>query len=101
MQGRENLDTAYVPCRIFKTISAGQLGVSNNREVSKLFPPGSILTRHGSSAHDLQLLLEEALHIQKYHGSDVVSRINVAMTAVQQRHTYLARLNEFVNYFMR
>merc|ERR1739847_132947 len=41
VQGAEQIYYGYVPCRIFKSIAAGSLALSNNPQVRSVFPETS------------------------------------------------------------
>ncbi len=100
IQGSSHLESGYVPCRIFKTISAGQLGISNNRATLKLFDENSVVVRHGADYDNLNKLMalaEEVLN--ETDPFELAGRINRAMTTVQNQHTYLARFVQIFEAF--
>lgn len=92
IQGSNHLATGYVPCRIFKTISAGQLGISNNKASLELFDPETIVVEHGDDFETLNSLMIKARTVLEDLASDQLhDKIHRAMTTVQNQHTYLAR----------
>jgi hypothetical protein len=70
----------YIPCRIFKNISYGQLGITNSKAVNELFD-GRVLY----SNNEEELLELSMPHLTNY------KMITDQMNFVKQNHTYLNR----------
>ncbi|BAN03336.1 hypothetical protein [Ilumatobacter coccineus] len=89
IQGDNQLSTdgspSYVPCRLYKNISYGQLGVSNNPTSELLF--GDLVV-HGSEMGELIEASSEALG-----ADDLEDRIVESMEVVALEHTYISRIH--------
>lgn len=83
ISGSHHLTEGYVPCRIFKNISYGQFGVTNNPKTNELFG-GKLI--YNSNPHHLYYDAKERL------GSTKVSELHELMDIVKEKHTYLNRL---------
>jgi len=81
-----HLAIGYIPCRTFKNISYGQLGVTNSPAVKDL------LQEHVIFSDNPGLLLTAAEPYLKD-----TDRIQAAMRYVQKHHTYLNRINTLLN----
>ena len=105
LQGVRQAQSGYVPCRIFKTIAAGALGISNNKIFESLVKRVdtnrtthfSALFQNGHSHGAIKLLLEKAMKIMK-DGKTAKKMILDAMQIVQEDHTYLARFHTIFSY---
>lgn len=84
INGSHHLTEGYVPCRIFKNISYGQYGVTNNPKVNELFGGKLIFN---SDPHELYFTAKEQL------ASVTVDELHSLMDVVAAKHTYLNRLN--------
>ena len=80
--GRWQVENSYLPCRMFKNISYGQLGVSNVPEFSGLYQDCTI---SGRSVSDL---VENALSLSN---RDVVELVE-AQQKITRRHTYVHKI---------
>lgn len=80
-----HLTIGYIPCRIFKNISYGHLGVTNSQAVKDLMRDYVVYSA------DAGLLLESATP----YLNDVV-KIQESMRYVQQNHTYVNRINSLL-----
>lgn len=74
------VENGYIPCRIFKNISYGHMGVTNNRFVNELFE-GKLLYNT-----DVKALLSEALSFND------TERLIELMEFVRDKHTYVNRV---------
>jgi hypothetical protein len=81
-----HLATGYIPCRIFKNISYGQLGATNSWAVNKLFKNMTIYT---SDVRDL-------FHKAKKERENY-SLIKEQMDFVKTNHTYINRANNLLS----
>lgn len=85
--GRWQKVNGYIPCRIFKNISYGKLGLTNSETVFNLLE-GNVI--YGSSE---QLL-------EKYISTDKAQRISIfknSVSLVKEKHTYLNRINSILS----
>lgn len=80
VRGRENIDCGYIPCRIFKNISYGQLGLTNSRAVH------AALEEYTFYHPDMEALLD----IGETHRFNR-SRVEEQMEYVRENHTYINR----------
>ena len=82
----------YIPCRIFKTISYGQLGVTNSKQAYE------ITDRLGIYSEDEAELCSKAVEVLE--GINAIERITDAMKLVRDHHTYINRL-ESIQFIFR
>jgi hypothetical protein len=80
----------YIPCRIFKNISYGQMGLTNSPRVFDLFDE-KIIYNHNS--HDL---FNDA---KKYIENMKVEELHTLMDFVKENHTYVNRINTIFDVF--
>lgn len=80
-----HLSIGYIPCRTFKNISYGQLGVTNSRAVKDLFSRNGIELIHRDNVDELLSAAE--CHLRNY---DVIES---QMEYVKNNHTYINRIN--------
>lgn len=91
IQGKWQCDVGYIPCRIFKNISYGQMGITNSRTVYDLFK-GKIVYNENT----YQLFFDA----QKRIKSMDIQELYGLMDFVKEKHTYLNRIEHLFN-FMR
>ena len=89
LQGPWQIEKGYIPCRIFKNISYGHLGITNSKMVNKLFENRLIYDRDPIS------LFYKCLD-KKNHESHI-SDIRDLMIYVKQNHTYINRIETILN----
>lgn len=77
-----HLTNGYIPCRVFKNISYGHLGVTNSQAVKNLMQDYVVYS------DDVDLLLQEATPYLKD-----TCKIQEAMKYVQAYHTYYNRID--------
>jgi len=82
-------EKGYIPCRIFKTISYGQLGVTNSKTAYEVVNKYGIYTEH---ENELPNMAMEKIN-------DVSLRID-AMRYVRDNHTYINRI-ESIQYIFQ
>ena len=95
VQGSGQVEEQYVPCRIFKTTSAGALPLSNNPAVARVFPDGQapIIVPHAEVEEDAMVqLLQQGADLMRDHIDLAQEKILAAMKHVQEEHTYLSRI---------
>jgi hypothetical protein len=90
--GRWQLEQGYIPCRIFKNISYGQMGVTNSKTVYELF--------HGKIVYNedpYQLFYDAQKYIQEMN----IQELYELMDFVRDNHTYLNRIHHLFNFMDR
>lgn len=91
--GKWQKQVGYIPCRIFKTISYGHIGVTNSKETF------DIIKGLGVYNSDEEQLAIEA---DKFIKSNDVKRIRIeAMRYIRDHHTYINRINTLQYVFQR
>lgn len=80
----------YVPCRIFKNISYGKMGITNSPRVHELFDKKII---HNNDTYKLYYDAEK--YIKDMSQDELYS----LMDLVKEKHTYINRINEIL-YFI-
>jgi len=80
----------YIPCRIFKNISFGQLGITNSRQVYELFD-GNII--YNDNEYDLYF---QALPELKNY-----KMIQDQMMYVKENHTYIDRIESLMKVYYK
>jgi hypothetical protein len=83
--GANHKNIGYIPCRIFKNISYGQLGITNSKAVYELFHENVI---YSNSEEDLLQL--SIPNIKNYE------MIKNQMKFVKENHTYLNRVESLL-----
>lgn len=87
IQTKWQIDNGYIPSRIFKNISYGKMGITNNETVAELFNGNIIYNK------DILRVLEMGMDFEKYLNNTVKkARILNLMEYVKQEHTYLNRI---------
>jgi hypothetical protein len=88
--GKWQKDVGYIPCRIFKNISYGKMGVTNSQRVYELFEgkivynPDPYLLFYDAKARMDTLSFEEMLALMDF---------------VRDKHTYLNRIQTLLSFF--
>jgi hypothetical protein len=77
-----HLDNGYIPCRIFKNISYGQLGMSNSPSVHQLMGDYIVFSK------DIEELVESGEAQRKNY-----NKIIESMNYVKNNHTFINRIN--------
>ena len=83
--GKNHLEIGYLPCRVLKAISYGQLGITDSLHVK------NILKEHVIYSNNMQELFSTAM--SERHNKDKILK---AMKYVQQNHTYVNRAIELI-----
>lgn len=87
IQTKWQIDKGYIPSRIFKNISYGKMGITNNETVAELFNGNIIYNK------DILRVLEMGMDFEKYLNNTVKkAKILNLMEYVKQEHTYLNRI---------
>lgn len=80
------VDVGYVPCRIFKNISYGKMGITNNETVYELFEKKIIYDPN------MYTSLEMGLQFEKNNKEYKKEKIIELMNLVKEKHTYINRI---------
>lgn len=80
------VENDYIPCRIFKNISYGKMGITNNKSVNELFDNKLI---YDTNIHDL---MHQSEIFEKQNYDDKKKIIIPLMHEVKNYHTYLNRI---------
>lgn len=92
IQGAWQCEKGYIPCRIFKNISYGQWGMTNNKTVSDLFKDKVVYNT------DTYQLFYDA---QKYIEDTPVSELYELMDFVKDNHTYINRIETLLAFMKK
>ena len=87
------IDNGYIPCRIFKNISYGKMGVTNCDTVQKLFNGKLIYDR------DVKVATQKAIDYVK-KGEDL-ELLKSLMIEVRDKHTYINRIKDIFEAFSK
>ena len=93
IQTKWQVDNGYVPCRIFKNISYGKMGLTNNITVLKLFNNNIIYHP------DIDSLLVNGLNFEKTNKEEKKEIIVKNMEYVRDNHTYLNKIETIFWFF--
>tara|TARA_Y100000389_G_scaffold38883_1_gene33258 strand:+ start:8042 stop:9001 length:960 start_codon:yes stop_codon:yes gene_type:complete len=85
LQFKWQRDVRYIPCRIFKTISYGKMGITNNIGVYELFDKKVLYS------DNLKKLVEMSVEFEKNPRKHQI--IKDLMVDVRDNHTYISRVN--------
>ncbi len=89
LQGEWQCEQGYIPCRIFKNISYGQIGITNSETVYKFFNKKIV---YNSNTYQLFYdALEKLKNIQQ-------EELFELMDFVKNNHTYINRINTLLNF---
>jgi len=89
--GRWQKENGYIPCRLFKNISYGQMGITNSYRAYLLF--GKKVIYH---PHTYQLFFKAHQHLEKMQPQELY----VLMDFVKKKHTFINRIKVLLR-FMR
>jgi hypothetical protein len=90
LQTQWQIDNHYIPCRIFKNISYGKMGITNNPAVYELFDKKII---YSDSIDDL---IKKGLKFNnKIDKNKIIKKL---MKLVRDNHTYLNRINFILDF---
>jgi len=85
LQTQWQIDNCYIPCRIFKNISYGKMGITNSETVYNLFDKNIIYS------DSIEKLVKESLEFNKKEDKNII--IKELMIKVRDNHTYINRIN--------
>lgn len=83
IQGKWQCDVGYIPCRIFKNISYGQMGITNSKTVYDLFK-GKIVYNEDT----YKLFFDAQKRIKNMN----IKELFELMDFVKEKHTYINRI---------
>jgi hypothetical protein len=86
IRGKQNIDCGYIPCRIFKNISYGQLGMTNSRAIYSIMDDSIVY--HPD--------VEQLFYLGEKYKTDF-ERIKHQMNLVSTKHTYINRANSLLS----
>lgn len=92
IQGPYQCEKGYIPCRIFKNISYGQWGITNNETVYNLFKKKIIYNQ------DTYQLFYDA---QKYMNNACINELYELMDFVKNNHTYINRIETLLSFMKK
>ena len=84
VQEQWQVDNGYIPCRIFKNISYGKMGMTNNKFVNELFDNKLI---YDTNIHQL---MDKGYHYEYNADKNLLITL---MENVRDKHTYINRCN--------
>ncbi len=89
LQFKWQVDVEYIPCRIFKNISYGKMGITNNPGVHHLFGEKTL---YSSDLKELAKMTYEFENNPKKN--DIIKEL---MEEVKDKHTYVSRIEFILN----
>ena len=89
LQGKWQCEVGYIPCRIFKNISYGQMGITNSKTVYELFK-GKVVYNEDT----YQLFFDAQKRIKNMSNKELFA----LMDFVKEKHTYLNRIDHILNF---
>jgi hypothetical protein len=92
IQIEQQLEVGYIPCRIFKNISYGQLGITNSKVVSELFNNKIIFNKD-----TYQLFYDSEFFLKNKYNLEYQFKM---MDFVKNKHTYLNRIESIFKLFI-
>jgi len=90
LQGWWQCKEGYIPCRIFKNISYGALGITNSRAVWELFDKKIVFNED-----PCQLFYDAEEKLKNI----TIQEIYELMDLVKEKHTYISRIKTLLNFF--
>lgn len=76
----------YIPCRIFKNISYGKMGITNNKYVHELFDKKIIYSEN------IEELMDKSIEFENMDSDYKMNTLIPLMEDVKNNHTYLNRI---------
>jgi hypothetical protein len=90
LQTEWQCDNGYIPCRIFKNISYGKIGITNNKTVKELFKNEIIYS------NNIEELAKKSIKIET--NTNKYQFLIPLMEEVRDNHTYINRVNYIFKY---
>lgn len=91
LQTKWQIDNEYITCRIFKNISYGKMGITNNNVVNLLFDGKLIYNKNVNKLCDNALIYT--------NDQDYLKRLKELMEDVLNNHTYLNIIESIIWFF--
>jgi hypothetical protein len=91
IQTKWQVENGYIPCRIFKNISYGKMGITNSETVFNLFEKKIIYNK------DIVTALILGFQFEK-NETNKKEKIVELMNFVKEKHTYINRINLLLKY---
>lgn len=88
--GRWQEDKGYIPCRIFKNISYGMMGITNSKVVYDLFEEKIVF-----NTDTYQLFYDAKKRMETFSLEDLFEQMDM----VKNKHTYINRIQTLLNFF--
>jgi hypothetical protein len=85
----------YIPCRIFKNISYGKMGITNNSAVYTLYNRNIIYDEN------IDELMRKGLAFESLPFEERVNRLVPLMEMTRDKHTYLNRIQSLFDFFIK
>jgi hypothetical protein len=92
LQDIDQIKLNYVPCRIFKNISYGRMGVTNNPFVNTFFDNKLVYNS------DIKQCIQQAIKFESLPVEKRKTRIVGLMEKVRDHHTYINRVEDLCNF---
>jgi len=83
--GKNHLEIGYLPCRVLKAISYGQLGITDSEKVKGIL--GDHVIYHENIEELFKIAVQERQNTEK---------IKQAMIYIQNHHTYVQRARDLI-----
>lgn len=93
VQREWQVTNGYIPCRIFKNISYGKMGMTNNLTVLHMFQEKIIYSS------DINTLMEKGLAFENSNTEEKKKTLIELMEFVRDNHTYLHRIETMFWFF--
>ena len=90
LQTEWQIENEYIPCRIFKNISYGKMGITNNKSVNELFHNNLIYSSN------IEELVKKGLEFE--YRKDKFEIIRNLMIYVGNNHTYINRISFIIDF---
>jgi hypothetical protein len=88
--GKWQFDNGYIPCRIFKNISYGKMGITNSPRVYELFEKRIVYNED-----TYQLFYDAKVRAESINKEEILD----LMDFVKNKHTYLNRIKLLLDFF--
>jgi hypothetical protein len=85
------VEHGYIPCRIFKNISYGKIGITNNKFVNEFVFDGKLLYDE-----DIHKLMDKAIEFKS--SPEYKDTLIKLMELVRDNHTYINRVNSIIKF---
>ena len=83
----------YIPCRIFKNISYGKMGLTNSKAIAELFDNKILYS------DNITELLDKGMEFEKNPNKNEI--VKELMEEVRDKHTYVNRCNYILDYLKK